>query len=214
VTSPVSLVLCGVLVIGAAVSAFQLVAGPDGGTYLGGRSSDAVHLLMNAGMAATLVVPVSVLPSAAVLVLYASIAVVFAGLVGLGLARPTPPRRLHRPAHIYHVVAAATMAWAVHDMTGMTRTPGQPHDTAGMSGGGHDMAGMTGMPGMDPSAHHDVVASTPVAAWVLAGLFALDALGTLALLRQLTDRVAVVPHVIMDFGMVWMLVPAWMLLAG
>jgi hypothetical protein len=193
VTSTASLVLSAVLVIGAVISAIRLVVGPDGPTYLGGRSSDAAHLLMNASMAAMLVVPATVLPPAALLVLYAAIAVVFAGLVGLGLARPTPPRRLHRPAHIYHVVASAAMVWAVHVIP--------------------DMAGMAGMAGMEGSAHQHL-AAIPVAAWVLAGLFALDALGTLVLLKQVTDRGAVVPHVIMDVGMVWMLVPASMLLAG
>ena len=200
-TSSASLVLCAVLAVGAAVSAYRLIAGRDGATYLGGRSSDAAHLLMNAGMAAMLVLPVSVLPTAVVTALYATIAGAFIGLVVLGLARSTPPRRLHRPAHVYHVVAAAAMVWAVHVMP----------DMPGMGGEGHDMAGM---PGMDAYAHQHLAASTPVVAWVLAGLFALDALGTLALLRQVTDRVAVVPHVLMDIGMVWMLVPASILLAG
>jgi hypothetical protein len=210
VTSAAALSLCAVLLVGAVVSAVRLVVRPDGPTYLGGRSSDIAHLLMNASMAAMLVVPAAVLPTPAVLVLYTSIAVVFAGLVVLGLARPTPARRLHRPAHVYHVVAASAMAWAVHlvpAMAGMPSTPGRPHDMAGMS----DMPGMSGM---DPSAHHHLAASAsaPVAAWVLAALFALDALGTLALLRQVADRVAVVPHVIMDLGMVFMLLPAWLLL--
>lgn len=57
-----------------------------------------------------------------------------------------------------------------------------------------------------------MTAPTPVASYVLAGLFALDGLGTLALPPRLTDRIAVVPHVIMDAAMVCMLVPA--LLAG
>jgi hypothetical protein len=210
VTSAAALSLCAVLLVGAVASAVRLVVRPDGPTYLGGRSSDTAHLLMNASMAAMLVVPAAVLPTPAVLVLYTSIAVVFAGLVVLGLARPTPARRLHRPAHVYHVVAASAMAWAVHlvpAMAGMPSTPGRPHDMAGMS----DMPGMSGM---DPPAHHHLAASAsaPVAAWVLAALFALDALGTLALLRQVADRVAVVPHVIMDLGMVFMLLPARLLL--
>ncbi len=193
-TSAPALALCAVLLVGAVVSAVRLAVRPDGPTYLGGRSSDTAHLLMNASMAAMLVAPAAVLPTPAVLVLYTSIAVVFAGLVVLGLARPTPARRLHRPAHVYHVVAASAMAWAVHLMPPA-------------------MAAMPGMSGMDdPPAHHHLGASAPVAAWVLAALFALDALGTLALLRQVADRVAVVPHVIMDLGMVFMLLPAWLLL--
>jgi hypothetical protein len=215
VTSAAAQALCAVLLVGAVVSAVRLVVRPDGPTYLGGRSSDTAHLLMNASMGAMLVVPAAVLPLPAVLVLYASIGVVFAGLVVLGLARPTPARRLHRPAHVYHVVAASAMAWAVHlmapAMVGMPTTPGPPHDMAGMSDA-PGMSDMPGMSGMDPSAHHHLAASAPVAAWVLAALFALDAMGTLALLRQVTDRVAVVPHVIMDLGMVCMLLPAWLLL--
>jgi hypothetical protein len=192
-------------VIGAAVSAFRLAIRPDGSTYLGGRSSDAAHLLMNAAMAAMLVVPAAELPPMALVTLFLAITVVFAGLVVLGLARPNPARRLHRPAHIYHVVAASAMAWAVHLM---------PPDMAGMSGMSMDMSGMPGMPGMDGSAHHHVAAATPVGAWVLAGLFALDALGTLALLRRVNDRVAVLPHVIMDVGMVAMLLPGWLPAVG
>lgn len=185
-------VLSSVLAIGALVSAVRLVVPTDGATYLGGRSSDAAHLLMNAGMAAMLVVPAALLPPTALLVLYVGLAVVFAVLVVLGLARPSPARVLHRPAHVYHVVAASAMAWAVYLM---------PSDMPGMEGM-PDMGGMPAMSGMGGAG------PTPVAAWVLAGLFALDGLGTLALLRRLTDRVAVVPHVVMDAGMVFMLVPA------
>lgn len=194
--SPVVPALCAVLVVGAVVSAVRLAVRPKGATYLGGRSSDTAHLLMNASMAATLVVPPTVLPQLAVVVLYVAIAVVFAGLVALGLLRPDPARRLHRPAHIYHVIAASAMAWAVHLM---------PADTAGTA----HVADMPEMPGMPGTA-----ASLPVAVWILAALFALDALGTLALLRRVTDRLAVVPHIIMDVGMVAMLVPTWLTASG
>ena len=208
-TSPAVLALCGLLGIGAAVSAVRLAVRPDEDTYLGGRSSDVAHLLMNASMAAMLVVPATVLPPGALVALYLGIAVVFAGLVVLGFVRPAPARQLHRPAHIYHVIASAAMAWAVHLMpTGLT----DMSDMAGMSGmtAMPDMPGMGDMPGMDAAAHHHLAASPPVMAWVLAALFALDALGTLALLRRVTDRVAVVPHVIMDVGMVSMLLPGWL----
>ena len=194
-TSPPALVLSGVLVVGAALSAVRLTARTDGGSYLGGRSSDTAHLLMNAGMAAMLVVPATVLPPSVPLVLYAAIAAAFAGLVVLGLARPGPSRILHRPAHVYHAIAASAMVWAVHLMA-----PGPPL----RPGPGHEMAGMPAVSGMPAPTHH-----APVA-YVLAGLFVLDAVGTLALLRRLPDRTAVVPHVIMDVGMVLMLVPAWL----
>jgi hypothetical protein len=67
---------------------------------------------------------------------------------------------------------------------------------------------------MDGSAHHHAAASAPVGAWVLMGLFTLDALGTLALLRRVNDRVVVLPHVIMDVGMIAMLLPGWMTAVG
>lgn len=211
--SPGALALCVVLAIGAVVSAARLAAGPGGASHLGGRSSDGAHLVMNTIMAAMLVLPATALPPTALRLLYATIAAVFAALVVLGLVRPDPARRLHRPAHVYHVIAASAMAWAVGLMPSGPPGSGHRHAMAGMTG----MAGTSGMPdmaGMGPSAPEHLATPIPVAAWLLAGLFALDALGTLALLRRLADRAAVVPHVVMDLGMVCMLLPAWLLPAG
>lgn len=115
------------LVIGVAVSAVRLVLPTGGPTYLGGWSSDTAHLLMNTGMAAMLVLPPAVLPPVALPALFAAIAVVFAGLVVLGLVHPRPSRTLHRAAHVNHVVAASAMAWAVHLMPpDMRICPGRP----------------------------------------------------------------------------------------
>jgi hypothetical protein len=181
--------LLAALLVAVAVSAAGLLRGRSVDRYLTTRSAETGHLVMNVVMVAMLT-PWwgGAVRTAGVVVL----AVLALGFVVL-LVRGSPAR----PAHVFHLVAAGAMLFAVlthaHDMMTM------------------DMA----MP---------VPAWQSTVAWILAAAFLLDAVLTTGLVALAprtalagapattttvrTLRLASVPHVVMDLGMVAMLATA------
>jgi hypothetical protein len=98
-----------------------------------------------------------------------AMALVFAALLVVGTVRPGSYWGPHRPASGYHLFAALAMAYATAVMPASHHTAGLSGTGGGHSGHqGHDMAGMAGA--WEPSAP----------AWILAAVFALDAIATAA----------------------------------
>ncbi len=209
-------VLLVVLVLAVVLSVGLLVSGRDGALgYLGGRESELAHVLMNAVMAWMLTPLFTGGAGTLVVVLFGVTAAVFAGLLVLGFAGPGHWRE-RRPASAYHLVASLAMVYATVRMTG-TGSAHHGHDMPGMDMSGMDMSGM------------DMAPPVSGPAWVLAVLFALDAVGTAIVVAAAPDtvlaraaapgqaapgpepglrrrlRVAAVPHVVMDVAMVVML---------
>jgi hypothetical protein len=175
--------------------------------HLSGGEALVAHLLMNLAMVVMLTPWWSAPVRTVVLVAVGALAVAFAGLLVAGLR--VPALRERRPAHGYHLVAAAAMVLAVALMT---------------DHGGHDAMEMGMSTGTAHAAPSPVV---PVVAAVLAGVFALDLVATVLVVavapraalvhagvgggpdersRVARLRVATVPHAVMDAGMAAMLV--------
>jgi hypothetical protein len=178
--------LLAALLVALVVGGAGLLRGRPVDRYLSSRSAETGHLVMNLVMAAMLTPWWAGSVRTAGLVVLGALAVGFAAL----LVRGGPAR----PAHLFHLVAAGAMIFAV------------------LATDHHAMT-------MDMSTAAPVWRST--VAWVLAALFALDAVattgvvvvapraalaGTASSSRIRSLRVASLPHVVMDLGMVTMLV--------
>lgn len=179
--------LLAALLVAVVVSVAGLLRGRPVDRYLSSRSAETGHLVMNLVMVAMLT-PwwTGAVRTLGVLVLGA-LAVGFAALLVRG-----GPARL---AHVFHLVAAGAMLFAV------------------LATDHHGMMDMTAA----------VSGWQSTVAWVLAALFALDAVATTGVVALApraalagtpssagirTLRVASLPHVVMDLGMVAMLVMA------
>ncbi|WP_433798443.1 DUF5134 domain-containing protein [Actinomycetospora sp. CA-084318] len=186
------------LLVAAAVSSHQLLRGRSVDRYVTGRSAETGHLVMNLVMALMLTAWWTGIVRVGALAVLGALALSFAVLLVRGPAAA-------RPAHLFHLVAAAAMLYA---------------EFAGHPAG-------TDMVGMDMSGH----AGPGAVAWLLAVLFALDAVATSLIVLLAphlalaptpvpvpagprtappradvrTLRIGTVPHVVMDVGMVAML---------
>lgn len=180
--------LLAALLVAVVVGAGSLLRGRPVDRYLSSRSAESGHLVMNVVMAAMLTPVWTDAVRTAGLVVLGALAVGYAAL----LVRGGPAR----PAHVFHLVAAGAMLFAVLAA---------------------NHRGMT----MDMAMAVPVWQST--VAWVLAALFALDAVATTGVVALApraalagtpssagirTLRIASLPHVVMDLGMVAMLVMA------
>ncbi|HTK65492.1 MAG TPA: DUF5134 domain-containing protein [Pseudonocardia sp.] len=167
------------LVAAAAMSAVLLLLErrrtDPAGSHLSGPEADGAHLVMNAAMAVTLT-PLFAGPGrTAVVAVFVLLAGGFAVALVVGIVGRSGYWSARRTLAGYHLAAAAVMAFAavsMHHATGGTSGTGGIEGMAGMAG----MGDMAGMPGMD---HAGAVSAAPgVVAWILAVLFALDAIGT------------------------------------
>ncbi|GAA4833677.1 hypothetical protein GCM10023201_22260 [Actinomycetospora corticicola] len=181
--------LLAALLVAVAVSAVGLLRGRSVDRYLTTPSAETGHLVMNVVMVAMLTPWWGGALRTAGVVVLAVLALGFGAL----LVRGSPSR----PAHLFHLVAAGAMLFAVlttdHDHLTMTMAVTAP-------------------------------AWQSTVAWVLAATFLLDAVLTTGLVALAprtalagapatastvrTLRVASVPHVVMDLGMVAMLAMA------
>lgn len=179
--------LLAALLVAVVVGAAGLLRGRPVDRYLSSRSAETGHLVMNVVMAAMLTPLWTGAVRTTGLLVLGALGLVYAAL----LVRGGPAR----PAHVFHLVAAGAMLFAV------------------LAADHHGM--------MDMAMAVPVWQST--VAWVLAALFALDAVATTGVVALApraalagapssagirTLRVASLPHVVMDLGMVAMLVMA------
>jgi hypothetical protein len=138
-------------------------------SHLTGREADAAHLLMNACMAWMLSPWYGPGAYTATTWLFGAMAVLFGALLLVGTLRPGTHWHRQRPVSGYHLCAAVAMLYATLIMPGSASMPGMP-----MSGP-HDIHAMPG------------VGSPGIIAWVLGGVFALDALGTVIVVLFMPD---------------------------
>lgn len=163
-----------VLLVGVVIGAGRWIRGrrrPEQvDHYLSARDADIAHVIMNLAMAWMLTPWWSGSVGTVMVIVFAVLAAVFAVLLVAGLGRPALGSR--RPAHAYHLLAAATMAYA----TALT-APAAGHDGHGAMA--HGATPHDAMSGYDPGT---VIAAgppaVPVVIWALVALFAIDLLAT------------------------------------
>ncbi|HEY1968158.1 MAG TPA: DUF5134 domain-containing protein [Pseudonocardia sp.] len=189
-------------------------------SHLSGREADAAHLLMNGCMAWMLTPWYGARGQAVTGWLFAAMAVSFGVLLLLGTLRPATYWHRQRPVSGYHLCAAAAMGYATLIMPDTAEMPAMSMSMSMSSA--HQMPAMPG-------------AESPSGiAWVLAVIFALDALGTAIIVLVMPAaalvsvagpgtsatglapeagrrlRISGFPHVVMDLAMVAMLLgPPW-----
>ena len=224
--SPVDQVLLVAFLAGAVLGVARLVARwrargvAEVDSYLSSHDAGTAHLVMNLGMAVMVTPWWSAGLRIALLVVFGALAAVIAALLARGAWVPTARAGAERPAQLYHLLAAATMVYATAlmpvaaaDMAGMGGTATAETSVAGppvlawvlavlfaLDGLATAVLGL-GLPG------RVVATSAPVPTGGRGdgggGGVAAPPRPTTAARR--TVRLASVPHLIMDVGMVWML---------